>query len=73
MDSAKTVYVFVFSSPEPKAEVGFPDQNLSVACRRCRKLLTFPNFIQTWHKTLLGFEFVQMKNNVLFQGKIITK
>ena len=37
----------VFSSPEPKAQVSFSDQNLSVVrrlcpCRqRCRKLFTF--------------------------------
>ena len=38
-----------FSSPEPKAQVSFSDQNLSVVrrrrcrcrCRRCRKLFTF--------------------------------
>ena len=35
---------FLFSSPEPKAQVSFSDQNLSVVrrCRRCRrKLFTF--------------------------------
>ena len=26
-----------FSSPEPKAQVSFSDQNLSVVCRRCRR------------------------------------
>ena len=39
----------LFSSPEPKAQVSFSDQNLSVVrrrrcrgrCRRCRKLFTF--------------------------------
>ena len=35
-----------FSSPEPKAQLSFSDQNLSVVrrrrcCRRCRKLFTF--------------------------------
>ena len=40
----------VFSSPEPKAQVSFSDQNLSVVRRRwrryrrcCRKLFTFPS------------------------------
>ena len=37
---------FAFSSSEPKAQVSFSDQNLSVVrrcrcCRRCRKLSTF--------------------------------
>ena len=40
-------HLFVFSSPEPKAQVSFSDQNLSVVrrCRRrcCRKLFTFPS------------------------------
>ena len=40
------IYILVFySSPEPKAQVGFLDQNLSVIrchrCFRCRKLFTF--------------------------------
>ena len=56
----------LFSSPEPKAQVSFSDQNLSVVRRRrcccpysC-KLFTFsssfpePNFNQTWHEASLG-------------------
>ena len=40
------IYIWVFySSPEPKAQVSFSDQNLSVIrchrCFRCRKLFTF--------------------------------
>ena len=40
-------YGIFFSSPEPKAQVSFSDQNLSVVrrrcrrCCRCRKLFTF--------------------------------
>ena len=42
----------IFSSPEPKAQVSFSDQNLSVVrrgCRRrrcCRKLFTFSSSVQ---------------------------
>ena len=38
----------LFSSPEPKAQGSFSDQNLSVARRRpcCRKLFTFSSFFQ---------------------------
>ena len=37
---------YLFSSPEPKAQVNFSDQNMSVVrrrcrCRRCFKLFTF--------------------------------
>ena len=32
----KSMYEFVFSSPEVKAEVNFSDRNLSVVCRRRR-------------------------------------
>ena len=54
------------SSPEPKAQVSFSDQNLSVVCRchhcrRWRKLFKFSSspeplayFNQTWHKACLG-------------------
>ena len=78
----------VFSSPEPKAQVSFSDQNLSVVRRRrrrCRrKLFTFlssspeplgqfqPNLAQS----ILGWrglKFVQMKGPAFFQGEIITK
>ena len=76
-----------FSSPEPKAQASFSDQNLSVVrrcCCRCRKLFTFsysspgplgqlqPNLSQC----ILGwrrFKFVQMKGPALFQGEIITQ
>ena len=36
-------YILIFSSPEPKAQVSFSDQNFSVVRRRrrCRKLFTF--------------------------------
>ena len=75
-----------FSSPEPKAQVSSSDQNLSVVRRRCRcrKLFIFsssspeplgqfqPNLAQSV-LGLRGFKFVQMKNPVLFQGKIIMK
>ena len=33
----KSMYEFVFSSPEVKAEVNFSDRNLSVVCRRRRR------------------------------------
>ena len=40
------IFQYLFSSPEPQAQVNFPNQNVSVArrfciCRRCRKLFTF--------------------------------
>ena len=31
----------IFSSPEPKAQMSFSDQNLSGVRRRCRKLFPF--------------------------------
>ena len=51
----------VLSSPEPKAQVSFSDQNLSVVRRFRRKLSHFSlllqihwaNFNQTWHKASL--------------------
>ena len=62
----------VFSSPEPKAQVSFSDQNLSVVRRRCRccfrKLFTFwssspeplVQFQPNLAPSILGW-FVQMK------------
>ena len=42
------MFPLIFSSPEPKAQVSFSDQNLSTVrhrccchCRRCCKLFTF--------------------------------
>ena len=85
---AVSVCSWVFSSPEPKAQVSFSDQNLSVVrpCRCCcrRKLFTFsssspeplgqfqPNLAQSI-LGWMGFKFVQMKGRALFQGEIITK
>ena len=73
----------LLSSPEPKAQVRFSDQNLSVVRRRrwrWRKLFTIsyfspeplgrfqPNLAQSI-LGLRGFKFVQMKSPVLFQGE----
>ena len=77
----------IFSSPEPKAQVSFSDQNLSVVrrrCCRCRKLFTFSSssqeplgqFQPNLAQSILGwreFKFVQMKGPALFQGEIITQ
>ena len=77
-------FYFVFSSPEPKAQVSFSDHNLSVVCRcrRCCKLFTFssssqepqgrfqPNLAQSTTRWR-GFKFVQMKGHALFKGEII--
>ena len=78
-----------FSSPEPKAQVSFSDQNLSVVCRLCccrcrRKLFTFSSsspeplgqFQPNLAQSILGwrgFKFVQIKGPSLFQGEIITQ
>ena len=66
--------VLLISSPEPWAQVSFPDQNLSVVCRRCRqcrcccrKFFTFPSSspepLGQFQLNLAqrGFKFVQMK------------
>ena len=64
----KIITAMLLSSPEPKAQVSFSDQNLSVVrrrcccrCRRYRKLFTFSSSspeplgqFQTWHKVSLG-------------------
>ena len=79
----------LFSSPEPKAQVSFSDQNLSSVRRRrcCRKRFTFSsnysssqepggNFNQTWHKAFLGegnSSLFKWKGPTFFQGEIITK
>ena len=72
----------ILSSPEPKAQVTFPDQNLSIVrvscCRRCcRKLITFSSssleplgqFQPNLAQSIGGwrwFKFVQMKGHILF-------
>ena len=51
------VVAWFFSSPEPKAQVNFPDQNVSVVRRRCcycrRNFFQkhWANFVQTWYKS----------------------
>ena len=83
----KYPWVMIISSPEPKAQVSFSDQNLSVVrrrCRRCCQLFTFSSsspeplgqFQPNLAQSILGwrgFKFVQMKDLALFQGEIITK
>ena len=74
---------FFISSPEPKSQVSFSDQNLSVVggrchpcwrrCCCCRKLFTFSSFSPTTGSisTKLGTKHpwvkVQMKSPTLFQ------
>ena len=66
-----------FTSPEPKAQVSFPEQNLSVVRRRCRcKLFTFSSSSPEplgQHQPNLAQKNVQMKGPALFPGEIITK
>ena len=73
----------LFSSPEPKAQVSYSDQNLSVVRRRCRpnrcccKLFTFSSspeplghFLPNSAQSILGwrgFKFIQMKNPTVLQ------
>ena len=61
---AEMAFLKFFSSPEPKAQVSFSDQNLSIVrrCCCCHKLLTLSSsspeplgqFNQTWEKSSLG-------------------
>ena len=79
------LFIIIFSSPEPKAQVIFSDQNLSVLRPRshCRKLFTFssssPEPLSQFQPNLAqsilgwrGFKFVQMKCPALIQREIIT-
>ena len=74
----------VLSSPEPKAQMSFSDQNLSVVRRCRRKLFTFssstPDSLGKFQPNLAqsilgcrGFNFIQIKVHALSQGEIITK
>ena len=76
----------VFSSPEPKAQVSFSDQNLSVVrrCRRRHKLFTFSSsspepldqFQPNLAQSILGWrglKFAQIKGFAFLQGEIIMK
>ena len=79
--------ISVISSSEPKAQVSFSDQNMSIVCCcpwHCHKLFTFPSsspepmgqFQPNLAQSILGwrgFKFVYMKGSALFQGEIITK
>ena len=75
------LFCWIFSSPEPKAQVSFSDQNLSVVCPcRCCKLLTFSfllqnhwtHFNQRCQKASLN-EGDSILDLALSQGEIITK
>ena len=75
--------LYIFSSPELKAQVIFSDHPSSVCPSVC-KLFTLsssspeplvqfqPNFAQSILGSR-GFKFVQMKGPALFQGEIITQ
>ena len=76
-----TCCLLIFSSPEPKAQVSFSDQNLSVVrrrcrCCRCRKLFTFSSsspeplgqFQPNLAQSILGWReivFVQTKSQII--------
>ena len=74
----------IFSSPEPKAQVSFSDQNLSVVrhcrcCRcRCRKLFTFSSsspeplgqFQPNLAQSILGWRGFKFSENTLTNLKI---
>ena len=74
---------FIFSSPEPKAQVSFSYHNWSVVrprCRRC-KFFTFSSFLQnhwgnfnqTWHKTSFGegdSNFFKWRVLSFFKGRL---
>ena len=78
----------VFRSAEPKAQVSYPNHNLSFVCR-CRRqrhlsVVNFSHFLllqnhwANFNQTQSifgwsGLKFVQMKDPVLFQGENITK
>ena len=69
--------IFLLSSPEPKAQVGFSYQNWSVV-RRLKNLSSQPlgQFKPNLAQSILGwrgFMLVQTKSHALLQGDTITK
>ena len=73
-------FSLIFSSPEPKAQVSFSDQNLSVVRRCLQNHCCSPEPLSQFQANLAqsiigwrGFKFVQMKGPALFKGVIITK
>ena len=58
------IFLYLFSSPEPQAQVNFPNQNVSVArrfcicrrCRRCRRCCTLFTFLSSSPEALDLFQ-----------------
>ena len=70
------VILYILSSPKPKTQVSFSDQNLSVVrrrrrrCRRrrcCRKLFTFSTKLGTNHLWVTRFQVCSNEGLCLFQ------
>ena len=66
----------LFSSPEPKVQVSYSDQNLSIVRHRCCKLFRlylllqtqYANFNQTWHKASLGSNRANEEQHPFLRG-----